>query len=201
MGNKIKKQIEKQPLTKEESKIQFEEITEILDLKHSFDFDEAWEIGQEIKRRKEFREKINDLEEAVTEAEGGMTGDILHKTNPVKHTFAGGCYIREIYNPANELIITKIHKKEHPFFLMKGEMSILTEEGIQNIKAPHQGVTKPGTKRAIYTHEECVFITVHATENTAIKDVEEEVVCTKYEDLPPGIDALDMLKKINLKEE
>ena len=79
-------------------------------------------------------------------------------------------------------------------------MSILTEEGIQNIKAPYQGVTKPGTKRAIYTHEECIFITVHATNSTTIKDVEEEVVCTKYEDLPPGCDALEILKKINLKQ-
>ena len=201
MSDKIKKQIEEQPLTKEESKAQFEEITEELGLKHSFDFDEAWEIGEEIRKRKEFRSKINELENAVVNADGGMTGEILHKTNPVKHTFAGGCYIREIYNPANELIITKIHKKEHPFFLMKGEMSILTEIGIQHIKAPYQGITKPGTKRAIYTHEECTFITVHATNNTTIKDVEDEVVCTKYEDLPPGVDALEILKQIKLKEE
>ena len=201
MSDKIKKQIEEQPLTKEESKAQFEEITEELGLKHSFDFDEAWEIGKEIRKRKEFRSKINELENAVVNADGGMTGEILHKTNPVKHTFAGGCYIREIYNPANELIITKIHKKEHPFFLMKGEMSILTETGIQHIKAPYQGITKPGTKRAIYTHEECTFITVHATNNTTIKDVEDEVVCTKYEDLPPGVDALEILKQIKLKEE
>ena len=201
MENKTKTQVENEPLTKEESRVQFDEVTELLGLKHSFDFDEAWEIGEEIRRRKDFREKISELEEAVVNVKGGMTGEILHETNPVKHTFAGGCYIREIYNPANELIITKIHKKEHPFFLMKGEMSILTEEGIQNIKAPYQGITKPGTKRAIYTHEECVFITVHATDNTSIEDVEEEVVCTKYEDLPPGIDMLEILKGINLKEE
>ena len=201
MSDEIKKQVENEPLSREESRAQFEEITKELGLKHSFDFDEAWEIGEEIRRRKDFREKIGELEHAVVNAEGGMTGEVLHKANPVKHTFAGGCYIREIYNPANELIITKIHKKEHPFFLMKGEMSILTEEGIQNIKAPYQGVTKPGTKRAIYTHEECIFITVHATNNTTIEDVEDEVVCTKYEDLPPGIDALEILKGINLKEE
>ena len=140
-----------------------------------------------------------ELEKEVTEC--GMDSNELQEANPVKHTFAGGCYIREIYNPANELIITKIHKKEHPFFLMKGEMSILTEEGIQNIKAPYQGVTKPGTKRAIYTHEECIFITVHATDNLTVKDVEEEVVCTKYEDLPPGVDALEILKQIKLKQE
>ena len=200
MEDKIKKQVEENPLTKEESKEQFERVTEQLGLKHSFDFDEAWEIGQEIRKRKEFREKISELEEAVVSADNGITGEILHDVNPVKHTFAGGCYVREIYNPADELIITKIHKKEHPFFLMKGEMSILTEEGIQHIKAPYQGVTKPGTKRAIYTHEECIFITVHATDNTTIEDVEDEVVCTKYEDLPPGCDALEILKQINLKE-
>ena len=200
MDEEINKQVENDPLTKEESRAQFVQVTEMLGLKHSFNFDEAWEIGLEVRQRKEFREKITELEEAIISVQG-TTGEVMHKANPVKHTFAGGCYIREIYNPAHELIVTKIHKKEHPFFLMKGEMSILTEEGIQNIKAPYQGVTKPGTKRAIYTHEECVFITVHATENTTVEDVEEEVVCTKYEDLPPGCDALEILKEINLKEE
>ena len=200
MSKDIDKQVEKQPLTKKESKAQFEEVTEVLGLKHSFNFDEAWEIGLEIRKRKEFREKISDLEQALIDV-GDTTGEVMHKANPVKHTFAGGCYVREIYNPANELIITKIHKKEHPFFLMKGEMSILTEEGIQHIHAPYQGVTKPGTKRAIYTHEECIFITVHATDNTTIEDVEDEVVCTKYEDLPPNCDALEILKEINLKQE
>ena len=201
MNEEINKQVEEQPLTKEESKIQFEEITKELGLKHSFNFDEAWDIGLEIRRRKEFRENISDLEKAIIEIDGSMTGELLHKTNPVKHTFAGGCYIREIYNPAHELIITKIHKKEHPFFLMKGEMSILTEDGIDHIKAPYQGVTKIGTKRAIYTHEECIFITVHATENKSVREVEDEVVCTKYEDLPHECDALEILKKINLKQE
>ena len=199
MEDSIDKQVRENPLTKEESKAQFYEMTEILGLKHSFNFDEAWEIGLEIRRRREFREKMGELENEILTH--GMSNNELQEANPVKHTFAGGCYIREIYNPANHLIITKIHKKEHPFFLMKGSMSILTEEGIETIEAPYQGVTKPGTKRAIYTHEECVFITVHATDNTSIKEVEEEVVCTKYEDLPPGCDAIEMLEKINLKIE
>ena len=200
MDEEIKKQVENEPLTREESKAQFVEVTEMLGLKHSFNFDEAWEIGLEVRKRQEFRRKISDLEQAIVDM-GDTTGEVMHDANPVKHTFAGGCYVREIYNPADQLLVTKIHKKEHPFFLMKGEMSILTEEGIQNIKAPYQGVTKPGTKRAIYTHEECIFITVHATDNTTIEDVEEEVICTKYEDLPPGCDALEILKEINLKQE
>ena len=188
------------PPTREEAKQHFVEMTNLLNLKHTFDFDEAYDIGLEYRRRKEFREKISELEENITNIEG-VNAEVTHNANPTKHTLAGGCYIREIYNPPNELIITKIHKKEHPFFLMKGEMSILTEEGIQNIKAPYQGITKPGTKRVIYTHEECIFITVHATENTTIEDIEDEVICTKYEDLPPGSDILEALKEINLKQE
>ena len=201
MEDKIKKQVRENPLTREQSRAQFVKITNELGLKHSFDFDEVWDVGLEIRRRNEFRENISDLEKAILESSGGMSGELLNKVNPVKHTFAGGCYVREIYNPANELIITKIHKKEHPFFLMKGEMSILTENGIEHIKAPYQGITKIGTKRAIYTHEECIFITVHATDNISIEEVEEEVVCTKYEDLPKGYDVLDILKSINLKQE
>ena len=198
--NEINKEIRENenPLSREEAKQHFVDMTNMLDLKHTFDFDEAYDVGLELRRRKEFREKVIELEKDIVKI-GNTTGEAIQKINPVKHTFADGCYIREIYNPANELIITKIHKKEHPFFLMKGEMSILTEEGIQNIKAPYQGITKPGTKRIIYTHEECIFITVHATDNTTIESIEEEVVCTKYEDLPFGSDVLETLKKLEEK--
>ena len=44
----IDKQIEKKPLTKEESRKQFVEQTEKLGLKHNFNFDEAWEIGEQL---------------------------------------------------------------------------------------------------------------------------------------------------------
>ena len=195
----IKKQVRENPLTKEDSREQFYRLTKELDVKHTFDFDEAWEIGLEIRKRKDFRKKVSELEGTLMQSGVCDTGKSLNKTNPVKHTFADGCYIRQIFNPANEIIITKVHKKEHPFFLMKGKMSILTEEGIEHLKAPYQGITKPGTKRVIYTHEECVFITVHATDKVTVEDVEEEVVCATYRDLPPELDILTVLKQINLK--
>ena len=51
----IKNQVETQPLTKEQSKEQFIKYTNDLGIKHSFDFEEAWEIGQEIRKRKDNR--------------------------------------------------------------------------------------------------------------------------------------------------
>ena len=81
---------------------------------------------------KNFREGISKLEERMKKVPGALIGD--NDVNPLKHSFADGCYIREIFNPANELIVTKIHKIAHPFFLLKGEMSILTEEGVKRIR-------------------------------------------------------------------
>jgi len=169
------------PLSKEELKKQFVEKTAELGIKHTFTFDEAWEVAQTLRQKKEFRERITGLQEDMISG-GALVGKELHDLNPVKHTFAGGCYVREIFNPAGLLLMTKIHKKEHPFFLMKGKMSILTEDGIKVVEAPYSGVTQPGTKRAIYTHEDCVFITVHATEKQTPEEVEEEVIAKDFND-------------------
>ena len=190
----IKEQVLTAPLTKEESKKQFVELTKQWGIKHTFDFDEAWEIGQEIRRRKDFRNKIKEVEQEMLDNPTSMTGEELSNTNPVKHSFAEGCYIREIYNPANEIIITAIHAQSHPFFLLKGEMSILTHNGIEHIEAPHYGITEPGIKRIIYTHTPCNFVTVHATELTDPEEIVEAVTAKTFDD--PRITKEDM-KLIN----
>jgi len=143
--------------------------------------------------KKQFVEttQINNSELALSQKE-------LHEKNPVKHSFADGCYIREIFNPAGELLVTKIHKKEHPFFLMKGKMSILTEDGVKHIQAPHHGITKPGTKRIIYTHTDCVFVTVHATDKTDVDEIEKEVIANDFND--PAI-SLEEFKQLTKKEQ
>lgn len=190
----IDKQVEDSPLTKEQSKEQFVEMTEKLGLEHSFNFEEAWEIGQEIRKRNQYRQGITEFEEKIKTEGIAMSEEEMQKANPVKHSFADGCYIREIFNPANELLVTKIHKKEHPFFLMKGSMSILTEDGVIRIEAPHSGITKVGTKRIIYTHTDCVFITVHATDKTDVKEIEKEVIADDFSDPQITTEDIDLLR-------
>lgn len=191
----IDNQAKNDPLSKEELKKQFIEKTKELGLKHTFTFEEAWEVTQELKKRRDYREKITQLQDQM-EDQGCLVGKELHDLNPTKHTFADGCYVREIFNPANMLLVTKIHKKEHPFFLMKGKMSILTENGVETIEAPHHGITKPGTKRAIFTHEDCVFITVHATDKTTPEEVEEEVIAKDFDDPAIALESMQELSKM-----
>ena len=190
----INEQILNSPLTKEQAKKQWINATENMDLKHTFTFDEMWDTAAELRKKKEFRDQITLAHDALEKNENAMTGEELHAYNPVKHTFADSCYVREIFNPAGQLIVTKIHKKEHPFFLMKGKMSILTENGVVELEAPHHGITKPGTKRIIYTHTDCVFITVHGTDKKTPEEAEEEVIAKNFDDPVISIEEINLLK-------
>lgn len=191
----IDNQIKNNPITKEEAKKQFVEKTKELGLKHAFDFEDAWEIGKELQRKKHYRAKMEELSEKLHDNPDFITGEEVQKLNPLKHMFADGCYIREIYNPAGQILLTKIHKKKHPFFLMEGEMLILTDKGIETLVAPYYGITEPGTQRIIYSKTGCKFVTVHATESTNIEDIEKEVIADNYKDPEITLDQINLIKE------
>ena len=175
---------------KDYARFQFDFWTQTLGLEHTFSFDEMYDLAlskraekRQLQASKEqFRTSIMEVQENLENHPNGLTGEALQKANPLKHSFADGCYIREIFNPKDELLVTKIHKVAHPFFLMKGDMTIFMQDGIKRIKAPHYGITPAGTKRIIYCHEECIFVTVHATKLTDIAKIEEEIVSKDFDD-------------------
>jgi hypothetical protein len=86
--------------------------------------------------------------------------------------------------PAGKLIISKIHKRDHPYFILKGKVTIVTEDGPILVIAPFYGMTKAGTKRALYIHEDCIWVTVHKTDETDIDKIENEIIAKSFEDLP-----------------
>ena len=161
------------------AKEQFMRITQEHNLKHTFSFDEGWDLS--IRQR--YRENVVDFEAKMLEQPEVLTGDAITEVNPLKHSFADGCYIREIFNPAGELLVTKIHKIAHPYFLLSGSMSIMTEAGPKRIQAPHHGITPAGTKRIIYTHEDCIFVTVHVTNETDLIKIEDEVIAKSFDEI------------------
>lgn len=179
----IDHQIKTAPLTKEGARKQFLEKTEELGLNHVFSFDEAWDFIEYKRSQQLFDEAVSRFDKSISKSVNYLGDNALHAMNPTTHSFADGQYIREIYNPADAIIITKIHKKNHPFFLLEGKMTIITLEETITIEAPHYGVTKAGTKRIIYTHEPCRFVTVHRTDSTSISEIEEEVVTDSFDEL------------------
>lgn len=100
----------------------------------------------------------------------------------LEHQFINGLYVRMVRLPAGMTFTTKIHKVEHPFFILRGRCRVLTEEGVVVMQAPMMGVTPPGTKRLMYIEEEVVWYTVHRTDKTNPHDVEEEVIAKNFEE-------------------
>lgn len=83
-----------------------------------------------------------------------------------KHYFCNGAYAREITIPKGVTVTGRIHKYAQINILSKGEISVLTENGIERVKAPFTVVSPPGTKRVAYAHSECVWTTILATNET-----------------------------------
>lgn len=129
--------------------------------------------------QEEVRDRILNFENKLRQLPGAMNGDCF----PLKHTFVDGAYVREITMPKGALLTSKIHKICHPYFVMKGDVSVLTERGIERIKAPFSGVTPAGTKRILYIHEDTVWITVHVTKKKNLKRIEKEIIATSFEEL------------------
>lgn len=81
---------------------------------------------------------------------------------PPAHHFAHGMYAREIFIPKDTVLVGKIHRFEHLNFIMKGDISVMTEHGLKRVVGPCVLKSSPGIKRAGYTHEDTIWITVHA---------------------------------------
>jgi hypothetical protein len=125
------------------------------------------------------RATIFAIQERMEKAEGAVFGD--SDLCPLKHSFAPGVYVREIFIPAGVLIVGKIHKHAHPNFLMSGKVSVLTESGgAETLTGPRSMISPAGTKRVVYAHEDTVWITVHVTEETNLEKIEKEIIAKDY---------------------
>lgn len=140
-----------------------------------------------INKSQEIRDKVLFLEEQIRKLPEAMVGD--NEKCPLKHTFVDGAYVREIFMPKGMLIVSKIHKIKHPYFILKGDVSVLTESGAVRIKAPFYGVTRAGTKRALYIHEDCIWVTVHTNYDNGedLDKIEERIIAKTFDELPNNI--------------
>ena len=132
---------------------------------------------------KVFKEQILSLNESV---EAGTKE--MNEMFPLKHNLQDGLYTREILMPKGSLVVSFIHKQNHPSFFMSGEMSVLLDTGeVKKIKAPMKVMTEIGTQRVAYMHEDCIWICVYKTNKKTVEEAEKDVYTQDYKDLPPHI--------------
>lgn len=130
--------------------------------------------------------QINDFEMFIRQVEGAEVSNEKKELGlgcRYKHTFADGCYIREMFIPKGLIIISEIHKTKHPFFILSGDVTVRSSNGdLDRYKAPFSGITMPYTKRALYTNEDTVWTTIHVTNETDIEKIGEEILAKSFDE-------------------
>jgi hypothetical protein len=127
------------------------------------------------------REKIASLAAALR---AGTPQELPLREYFVKnpHSPGKGMYAREIFIPAGFMLVGKIHKYEHLNIISKGDISVITENGPQRVRAPYTMVSPPGTERAGYAHEDTVWTTIHSTDETDPEKIEEIFIAKSHEE-------------------
>ena len=95
---------------------------------------------------------------------------------PVFHHFAPNVYMRQMDAAAGTLVVSKMHRTEHMNILLKGSVTIVTENGIEFLQAPLILKSAAGTKRIGYFHEDSSWVTVHPTTETDLELIEQQVI-------------------------
>lgn len=127
------------------------------------------------------RSKIENYEEALKKLVGSERGDCDEiNSNGLNEYFLGKAYIRELFIPKDTTMVSKIWNQERSWIISKGEVTIVTEMGTRRVKAPYTEVVPPGSKVALYTHEDTQWLAMTKIKTTSIDGVEAEVIADDY---------------------
>lgn len=136
--------------------------------------------GEQLPANLEMRHKIMDLEASLVSIGGTRDTETVA---PLNHYHCEGTYAREIFIPKNTIMVGKIHRHEHINVISQGSCWVTTEEGTELLTAPLTFISLPHIKRAVYAVEDTVWTTVHPTDKTDLKELEDEIIAPSYDDL------------------
>jgi hypothetical protein len=94
------------------------------------------------------------------------------------HYFADGLYARELVIPKDVMVVGKIHRTGHINILLQGVVDIMTSVGVERYVAPAVIVSKAGEQKIAHAIEEATWVTIHATTETDIDKIEQQLVTT-----------------------
>lgn len=101
-----------------------------------------------------------------------------------RHLFSPGIYTRELFIPANTFVIGKTHRHAHPVFFLQGRCKWWDAgagEAPGELEAPRVWISAAGAKRVLYTLEDCLFATCHASDETDLEILEAQLIVPESE--------------------
>jgi hypothetical protein len=140
----------------------------------TLDYNQAYEVSDAANIRK----KVLHLEKMIQQQE--------QIDCPVTHHFAPNVYAREMFIPAGTVLTGAVHKTAHLSMLVKGKVRVITDDEAVDLTAPATVLSGVGAKRAIYAYEDAIWTTIHATTETDVDKLVEELTESTAEELLGG---------------
>jgi len=135
-----------------------------------------------------FEDNLRSLDGAMSHQPGEEQSEKMKQTFPLKQNLEGGLYTREIFMPKGSVVVSMIHKQDHPSFVLKGLVSYLDDKGVvRTVKGPHKIFTKIGTQRVLFVHEDTTWCCVYKTNAKTFEKAEADVYTNNYNDLPKKV--------------
>jgi hypothetical protein len=133
---------------------------------------------------KDFISKVETLENAMLASDDIRIAKGNSDMFPLKHSFSEGVYIREMFMPQGGLVIGKLYKISHTWFLLSGELEVATDEGAEYYIGPCYVNAPEGTKRVLHAVSDVIFVNVYPNpENITDTDKLEEILtCSSYKE-------------------
>lgn len=85
---------------------------------------------------------------------------------PMKHYICNGMYYRELFIPKGVVLTGEIHRSAHLCIMLRGDITILSDNGLKRINEPCCFESEGMIKRAGFAHEDTIFINIHRTDKT-----------------------------------
>jgi len=76
---------------------------------------------------------------------------------PVKHYFAPGVYVREIFMPAGAVVTGRVHLQDGITMVLQGAFRFTDGGEVKEVRAPCTWVSPKGAKKALYILEDCIL--------------------------------------------
>ena len=105
---------------------------------------------------------------------------------PVKHHFAPGLYMREIFMPAGSIVIGATHKTTHLNTVISGTVLVVADKINRRITGPDTFISKAGVRKTLYNETDVIWATYHPTDTTDIEELTEELTTMKNDEIVGG---------------
>lgn len=141
------------------------------------------------------KEKIKKLKTTMIDCI--KHGELEVADCPVTHRFTDGCYLREIFMPEGSVVVGKVHKTTHFNIIISGSVTVFTKDGIKEYSGPCVFESDAGTQKVVRCDSDCVWQTIHVTNLTDLKLLEDLLV-EEDQDVVFLNEMLDRISRSNL---